>query len=794
MSDYQWPDPATRPLLGKKISRVDGPIKASGRAKYTYDYNPAGLLAGKVLRCPYAHARITSIDISAAEKMSGVKAVQIIQKPGTEIFWGGDEVAAVAAVDEPTAEDAVRAIKVQYEVLPHFVSDAEPPKNIAASAGPVSRDDFEDMQDNQVPDEQVIAAIKHNGISFHPDEKYLKDAKESGVDPTVVQALRTAKYAEATASRSPYKKTAVQTQGDPDKAFASAAAVVEGVYGASAITHCCLETHGMASEFPSANDPEASPGTTLLVHCSTQNLCGIAPQIAEPMNIPAGNIQVMQQYVGGGFGSKFSPDRWGIATVQLSKAAGGKPVKIMLERAAEQEVAGMRPSGFARVKVAADKTGKLVAWDSRSWGTGGMGGGGTPPLPYIFEIPNQRKQNIAISTNQGSARAWRAPNHPQAAAITMTAIDDLAAKLNMDPLELITRNLELTGPRAQIYRDELPIAAELMGWKQNWHPRGDKTASPVKRGLGMSMHTWGGRGHNSDCDLTIHPDGSVEIKMATQDLGTGARTIITIVAADTLGLRMEDVKLLIGNTRYPVSGASGGSTTSGGVTASTRRAAVDARNQLFAKVAPALKARPEELEAVNATVRVKADTSRSLSWKEACAKIGAMPLTVRGKNPDKSKPPDLTNSGVGGVQMADVSVDTETGIVRVNKMVAVQDCGLVVDVKTASSQVLGALIMGISYALYEEKILDPVTGRMLNPNMEFYRLAGISDIGELRVHMMTGKGYDERGVIGLAEPPVVSPGAAISNAVANAIGVRVPFLPLTPDRVLEALEQGMQLT
>ena len=787
MSEYTWPDPATRPLLGKKISRVDGPIKSSGRAKYTYDYNPAGLLAGKILRCPYAHARVTSIDTSAAEKMPGVKAVQIIQKAGTEIFWAGDEVVAVAAVDEPTADDALRAIKVQYEQLPHFVSDAEPPKNIASSGGPISQDDFEDMEDNQVPDEQVIAAIKQNGISWHPDAKYLKDAEESGVEKKVVEALRTAKYAEATAPKSPYKKTAAQTQGDPDKAFASAAAVVEGLYGASCITHCCLETHGLAAEWPAAGSPAASAGTSLLVHASTQNLSGIAPQIAEPMNIPAGSIQVMQQYVGGGFGSKFSPDRWGIAAVQLSKSAGGAPVKMMLDRAAEQEVAGMRPSSFARVKVAADKDGKLVAWESRSWGTGGMGGGGTPPLPYIFEIPNQRKQNIAIATNQGSARAWRAPNHPQAAVVTMGAIEDLAAKLNMDPFDFLTRNLDIAGPRAAMYRDELPIAAEMMDWKRNWHPRGDKTTGPVKRGLGLSVHTWGGRGHNSDCDLTIHPDGSVEIKMATQDLGTGCRTIILIVAADTLGLPMGNVKLLIGDSRYPVSGGSGGSTTSGGVTSSTRRAAVDARSQLFAKVAPALNAKPEDLEAVNGTVRVKSDPSRSLSWKEACAKLGAMPMTVRGKNPDKSKPPDLTNSGVGGVQMADVSVDTETGIVRVNKMVAVQDCGLVVDVKTAESQVKGALIMGISYALYEEKILDPVTGRMLNPNMEFYRLAGIADIGELQVHMMTGKGYDERGVIGLAEPPVVSPGAAISNAVANAIGVRVPFLPLTPDRVLEAL-------
>jgi xanthine dehydrogenase YagR molybdenum-binding subunit len=782
MSEYTWPDPATRPLLGKRISRVDGSVKASGRAKYTYDYNPNGLLAGKILRCPHAHARIVSIDSSAAEKMAGVKAVRVLQQPGTEIFWAGDEVVAVAAVDESTAEDAIRAIKVQYEVLPHFVSDAEPPTNIGVNNGPISRDDFEDMEDNQVPDEQVIAAIKANGISFKPDDKYLKDAQASGVDPQVVEALRSAKYAEGKTSRSPYKKTAVQKQGDPDKAFTSAAAVSGGLYGASCITHCCFETHGMASEWPTDKD--------LLVHVSTQNLSGIAPQVSEPLGIPAGNIQVLQQYIGGGFGSKFSPDRWGIATAQLSKAAGGKPVKIMLERDSEQEVAGMRPSGFARVKIAADKNGKLLAWESHSWGTGGVGGGGAPPLPYIFEIPNQRKQHIAISTNQGSARAWRAPNHPQAAVITMTAIEDLAAKMNMDPVDFITRNLELTGPREKIYRDELPIAAELMEWKKNWHPRGDKSAGPIKRGLGLSLHTWGGRGHNSDCDLTIHPDGSVEIKMATQDLGTGCRTIITIVAADTLGIPLDNIKLLIGDSRYPVSGASGGSTTSGGVTSSTRRAAVDARDQLFAKVAPALKAQPEELEAVNATVRVKSDPSRSLRWKEACAKVGAMPMTIRGKNPDKSKPPDLTNSGVGGVQMADVSVDTETGIVRVNKMVAVQDCGLVVDVKTAESQVLGALIMGISYALYEEKILDPVSGRMLNPNMEFYRLAGIADIGEMKVHMMTGKGYDERGVIGLAEPPVVSPGAAISNAIANAIGVRVPFLPLTPARVLEALENG----
>jgi xanthine dehydrogenase YagR molybdenum-binding subunit len=783
MSQYSWPDPATRPLLGKKISRVDGPAKSSGKAKYTYDYNPQGLLAGKILRCPYAHARIKSVDTSAAEKMPGVKAVEIVQGPGTEVFWAGDEIVGIAAVDEGAAEDALRAIKVEYEVLPHFVSDAEPPKNISADTGPISAEDFQDMEENQVPDDEVISAIQKRGISFKPEEKDYASMKGMGVQAPVIAELRKAKFVPSEGKpKSPYKKTAVQTQGAPDKAFASAAAVSEGVYGIPCIVHCCLETHGSAIEWPGENE--------VVVHVSTQNVSGIAAQLAEPTGVPAGNINVLQQNVGGGFGSKFSVDRWDVNTAKLSRKAGGKPVKNMLDRKAEFEVAGMRPSAYARVKVAADQDGKIVAWDSRSWGTGGVGGGGTPPLPYIFEIPNQRKQNTAVSTNQGSARAWRAPNHPQAAVITMGAIEDLAAKMKMDPMDLVLRNLDIAGPRAQTYREEFAIADELMGWKKNWHQRGDQTPGSVKRGMGLSMHTWGGRGHNSDCDLTIHPDGSVEIKMGTQDLGTGARTIITIVAADTLGIPMERVNLLYGNNRYPQSGGSGGSTTSGGVTSSTRRAAVDARDALFAKVAPALKAQPEELEAVAGRVQVKGDASRALPWKEACAKIGAVPLTAHGKNPDKSKMPDLTNSGVGGVQMADVSVDVETGIVRVNKMVAVQDCGLVVDLKTAESQVYGGMIMGISYALYEEKILDPVSGRVLNPNLEFYRLAGLSDIGELKVHMMTGKGYDERGVIGLAEPAVVSPGAAISNAVANAIGVRVPFLPLTPDRVLEALEQG----
>ncbi|MGE5323852.1 MAG: xanthine dehydrogenase family protein molybdopterin-binding subunit [Actinomycetota bacterium] len=775
---YNWPAAGQRTLIGKRISRVDGPAKSSGRAKYTYDVHPAGMLYGKVVRCPYAHAKVSSVDTSVAEKMPGVAAVHVIQGPGSEIHWAGDDIVVVAAVDEGTAEDAVRAIKVEYDPLPHFVDDFTQPKNVPEDTGPMDREDFISMLRNQVPDAQVVSAIHTRGITFKPQKGLIDALRENQIGEDVISALQSAPVKEpAEKPASHYRKEAEQTKGDPDKAFKEAEVVSEGVYGCPVITHCCLETHGSVAEWPDKDH--------LFSHISTQNVSGLAGQFAQALKIPAGNVHVHQDNIGGGFGSKFGIDRWGAYTAEVSRKAGGKPVRYMLERAPELEVAGCRPSAHARVRVGARKDGTLLAWESESWGTGGPGGGGPPPMPYVLEIPNQRKGHVAVLTNIGPARAWRAPNHPQGCLVTMAALDDTAAKLNMDPVELLLKNLSLT-MRPDVYREELAIASDLMGWKKKWHPRGQGGSGLVKSGVGVAIHTWGGRGHNSNCALTIHPDGSVDIKMGSQDLGTGTRTAILMVAGDTLGLPIDKIQLYIGDNQYPPDGGSGGSTTIGGVSSSTRRAAVDARDQLLAKVAPALKAQPQDLEIVNQVIRVKSAPSRSMSWKDACARLGTQPIQTLGKNPG---PGDLISSGVGGAVMADVSVDTETGIVKMNKMVCAQDCGLIINMKTAESQVYGAMIMGIATTLYEEKVMDPTTGTMLNPNMDFYRLAGIGDVGELVVHMMIGKGYDERGPIGLGEPPTIGPMAAISNAVANAIGARVPFMPITPDRVVAALNE-----
>jgi len=710
MADYHWPPADKRSLIGKRISRLDGPWKSSGRAKYSYDVNRPGMLHGKMVFSPYAHAKVVSIDTSAAEAMPGVKAVEIMTEPGKEVMWAGHEVVAIAAETEEQARDAARRVEVKYEKISHLVADVPPSK-----------------------------AGEHT------------------------------------------KQIAEQVDGNPDQSLQQAEMVSEGEYGSPVITHCCLEAHGQVAEWD---------GDNLTMYASTQNVSGIPGELAKANIVSsADKVRVLTPVMGGGFGSKFGADTWGLACARLSKKAG-RPVKMMLERDQELMAAGARPSMYAKVRVGAKNDGTLTGWSSESWGTGGPDAqGGAPNLPYVMRIPDRRVRHTAVLTNIGPARAWRAPNHPQMCLITMSALEDLAAKIGMDPLEMFQKNIQLTGPLAKTYQAELEKAAELMDWQKKWHRRGDKTSGPIKRGLGLSIHTWGGAGHPSNCNCTIQPDGSVEVSLASQDLGTGTRTVIAIITAETFGLPLEAVRVNIGDSKYPADGASGGSTTVGGVSSSTRRAATNALNELLEKVAPSLGAKPDDLEAVGGQIRVKGNPSKAIAWKQACAKLGTTPIAAAGQRQRGND--DLLSSGVGGAQMAEVSVDVETGIVHVEKLVAVQDCGLIIDLKTAESQVHGACIMGITYALFEQKIMDEQTGRCLNADLEFYKLAGISDFGDIVVHMMTGPGYDERGVIGLGEPPVVSPGAAISNAVANAIGVRVPTLPLTPDNVLAAMEKGV---
>ncbi len=701
MADYAWPAAADRRIIGSDVVRVDAPLKVSAKAQYTTDYFLPGMLFATTVCCPHAHARVMGIDIRAAHKVPGCKAIYIIQKVGTEIFWAGDDVVAVAAVDDFAAAQAAAAIKVQYKEMPHLVMDNNPSPPAGFS---------QPMQPTRL--------------------------------------------------------------GDSDGAFRKAKAIVEQTYSMPVITHCCLEPHACIVTWKD---------DSLDIYISTQSVSGIVTQMSKALNLEANKIQVHAQFEGGGFGSKLAADRWGLAAAHLSKLAGGVPVRLVVDRRTEQRTAGCRPSAYGTIKIGADALGNLTAWQATTWSTGGMTGGAELPLPYVLKIPNQTNQHTSILNNIGSARSMRAPRQPQACLLTLGSIDDLADKLAMDPLQLVLKNIALAGSMAPVYREEFAIADGLMNWTKRWRPRSRTKGGPIRQGLGLSFHSWSGTAHAASCDLAINPDGSVRVSSGTQDIGTGTRTVIAIVVAESFGLSVNAIQVDVGDSKFPASAGSGGSGTVGGIGSAARRAAVDALQELFIKIAPRLGVLPAKLRATGG--QIVGGTS-AVSWKQACSWIGALPVTVHGANPGTG---NLNSSGVGGVQMADVSVDIETGVVSINKMVAVQDCGLIINRRATLSQVHGCLIMGIGYSLYEEKIMDQNLGCMLNPNMEFYRLCGMGDIGELVVHLMSGKGYDERGIVGCGEPPVISPGAAISNAVANAIGVRVPQLPLTPDRVLTAL-------
>ncbi len=557
--------------------------------------------------------------------------------------------------------------------------------------------------------------------------------------------------------------------GDLEAGFKAAAHVVEASYATQVQTHVSLETHGCVCEWE---------GDKLTSWASTQAVHGTREQFAKALDIPQANVRVITEYMGGGFGSKFGPDAQGIICAKLAKQAGAA-VKLLLDRKDEHLASGNRPSSASKIKAGVSADGMLTAFDAETWGTGGAGAGSGFPLPYIYVFPNRRRKHRDVYTNAGPQRAMRAPGHPQGCFHTEMLMDELADKLRMDPLALRIKNLPPEAPNA-MWRKYFPVAAERFGWSKR-HVTGDPTPGPIKRGMGCAANRWGGGGQGTKAHCEINPDGSVVMRCGTQDIGVGTKTIVAMITAETLGIPMELVKAEIGDSNYPFSGGSGGSTTAPGVSPAIRVTSGKALDELKAKVAPALGVEPATLVASNGRIHVKEDPGKGMAWKEACKLLGMQPLAVDGEWER-----GLSASGTSGVQFAEVEVDIETGVTKVTRVTCVQDCGLVVDELTAESQCIGGIIGGVNYALFEDRILDRVTGHMVNPNMEWYHIAGSSDIPKIDIKLMN---QPERGVIGIGEPPTISTAAAVANAVANAIGTRIRSIPITPEKVITALAE-----
>jgi len=562
-----------------------------------------------------------------------------------------------------------------------------------------------------------------------------------------------------------------QETGDVAAGFQAAAHTLEETYSTHVITHACMESHGTVCEWQ---------GGKLTVWISTQGVNGARENFATALKLPSADVRVICQYMGGGFGSKaLTVGGEGLICARLAKMAGA-PVKLMLDRKEEHLATGNRPSATARVKAGVSADGVITAFDAESWGTGGAGAASGFPLPYVYQIANRRRTHKDVYINTGQQRPMRAPGHPQGSFITEVMVDELADKVNMDPIEFRIKNLPPEAPNA-MWRAYLREGAAEFGWDKR-HPTGDKSPGPIKTGMGVAICTWGGGGRGpSQAHCEIASDGTVIMRLGSQDLGTGTRTLVATVTAESLGLPPSQVTPQIGDTLYGVSPLSGGSTTAASISPAIRVAAVKALDALKEKVAPGLGVEPAALVAASGRIHVKDDPSKGVSWADACKQIGPQPIAV-----DGDWQPGLSSVTTSGAQFAEVSVDVETGIVKLTRILAIQDCGLVVSRLTAESQVYGGVIGSLNFAMFEDRILDRNTGQMVNPNMEWYLLAGMSDVPRIDVRL---KDQPERGVIGIGEPPTVPTAAAIALAVRNAIGVTVRSLPLTPAKILQTLQQ-----
>ncbi|HEX5707693.1 MAG TPA: xanthine dehydrogenase family protein molybdopterin-binding subunit [Pyrinomonadaceae bacterium] len=752
-------------VVGRRTPRVDGVLKVTGAAKYTADVRLPGMLFARMVTSPHPHARVLSIDTSAAEKHPQVRAVHILERvlgvaelrdkskefPAKfpVVRFAGQPLAAVAATTQAAADEAARLVRVEYEPLPFVVALEEARRRDAPLVFPGAAD-------------QSATAGGGGGPSGIAQEGNVRGPVRGG--------------------------KMGQPPGDVEKGFKEAEVIVEGEFRTQVQTHSALETHGVVADWRTDG---------LTVYASTQGTSSVRDELAEIFGLKKSQVRVLTEFMGGGFGAKFGAGNYGVLAAHLSKRAGA-PVRLMLDRKDEHLSTGNRPDSVQRLRIGARRDGTLTAIHLASYGTGGTGTGAgcAGPAQNMYKCAEIATEESDVFTHAGPAAAFRAPGHPQGCFALEQLIDELAERLGVDALALRDRIDE-----SPARREERRIGAERVGWASRRRAPG-ADAGVVKRGLGVAQAVWY-RLINLDsaCEVRVTRDGSVEVLSGVQDIGGGIKTALAQVVAEELGLEASDIDVRTGDTAFPAGPASGGSMTTGSLTPAARSAAYKIKRRMLEQMMRALVVKDADaLEMKGGRVYVRANPARGLTFGQAAARLKTEQIAATASRADDyggfafKNEKEAFGFGVGvygGVQFAEVAVDTETGVVRVERVVAVHDCGRPLNPLAVESQINGGVIQGISYALYENRILDRRAGRMVNPNLEQYKIAGARETPKIEVVLVEeylGRSSTDAG--GIGEPATIPTAAAVANAFYNATGVRMRELPMTPARVLAALEAG----
>ncbi len=748
-------------VVGKRVQRVEGFDKVTGDSKFIADIHLPGMLTGRILRSPYPHARIRAIDTSKAEKLRGVRAVvtaeDTLKKPWGAFFadqyilsvgktrYVGEEVAAVAAIDPDIAEEALDLIEVDWEPLAG-VFDAE-----------------EAMQDGA----PLVHDDKPNNIAMHLDLE----------------------------------------RGNIAQAFADSDIIVEDTFTSMPQWHCAIETIGSVVEY--------APSGKYTIYMNTQTLFNARYRIATALGVPETDVRIIQSAVGGGFGGKSCDDNNALVCAVLARKAG-KPVRVINTRE-EEFLAGCRPRVFMKinVKLGFKKDGRIRAKELNVIADNGAYSAKAPAITGVaamrhdtcYKYSDVKLEAKLIYTNKIPTGAFRGFGNPSAEWAVEQAIDLGAHALGIDPLEIARINAAEAGyvsPHGNRVtscelKQCLDMAEQMIDWKAK---RANKTPN-TGLGLACTVHVSGKR-HFGDYDgssatIKINEDGKALILSGEGECGQGVHTAMCQIAAEELGVPVEDVEISRADTDLTTfclgAFASRLTYVSGNA---VKNAATNVKQQLFEQAAEMLEANAADLISRDGRIFVKGAEGKAVTVSDvARARLfrhNGAPIVGSGSFDADSVLPDSTRFGNEsgaynyGVQAAQVHVDPQTGQVKVLQMVVASDCGTVIYPIGAEGQVEGGLAQGIGYALTEGLQIDE--GRPLNPNFSDYRIPSMRDMPPLQ-HAFADS-YEPTGPFGakgLGELNMDPTAAVINNAIFDAVGVRVKTLPITPEKILRALRE-----
>jgi len=731
-------------VVGTRVPRVDAYERVSGTAVFPHDVSLPDMLHGAILRCPHAHAKVLEVDTSKAEKMPGVRSVITAKTPGADMPWyerggkaysrlfdphcrhEGEEVAAVAAETLPQAFDAMRAIEVKYETLP-FVID----------------------------DEAALA----------PDAPAIHEGGNVVGEPSV------------------------RERGDLTEGFAAADLVFERTFHTPCEIHAPMEPHGSVARWD---------GNRLTVWDTTQGVFSVQEAMARAMQLPLANVRVIGHYMGGGFGAKLETGKYTVFAAIMARMTG-RPVKIFLPREDCFRVTGNRPGNAITIKIGVKNDGTLSAMDYKSLGSNGAyryNAGTSTMAAYLYTCANIRTEDTTVYTNAGKARPMRGPGFPQCAWALEQVMDEIAHKLEIDPIDLRMKNI------AEVVQtqDGVPLTSnhlkaclrkgvEEFGWARSRAKSGGD--GHLRRGVGVASCFWGyGGGPPSTVIVKIFSDGSVNLNMGASDIGTGTKTWAAMIVAEELGVAVEKMQIEhadTATTQYATS--SGGSKTVPSDSPAVRAAAYAVKKQLLQMAAEELEVEESDLELSNLTISSRSDTEKTIE----VTKLGKLERqgVVMGTGYREPNPEDKFTWPYGA-QFCEVEVNTRTGEIRLLRFLGAHDSGRVLNRLTYDNQLFGGIAMGVGFGLTEDRVLDRQTGKMANANFHDYKIPTMMDVALSHENAPIDRPDNEfntTGTKGLGEPATIPTAAAIGNAVHDAIGVRITDAPITPAKVLEALQR-----